>query len=172
MDVVVTLLLLTLLSPLFLFLPIPVVADGGPGFLAHDRVGPNGITFGCLRFRAMTVGVEKRLAKYMSFHPEAVKGWKETKKLVSDPCVTVLGAILRKTSLDELPQLWNVLVEQMSLIGPRRVKVGGSLGNTGPHSGPRSTIPTLLRFQSRSIERRVTATRQSSRGTHGQVLLL
>jgi exopolysaccharide production protein ExoY len=81
-------------------------------FFAYERVGRNGITFRCLKFHTMVVGAEECLGEYLKYRPEAAEEWKTQRKLTFDRRITTLGAFLRKTSLDELPQLWNVLVGQ------------------------------------------------------------
>ena len=88
----------------------------GPVFFAHERVGRNGITVRCLKFR-IGVGAETCLAEYLKYHPEEAEEWKTQRKHAFDPRITTLGAFLRKTSLDELPRLWNVLVEQTRIVG-------------------------------------------------------
>jgi exopolysaccharide production protein ExoY len=89
---------------------------GGPVFFAYKRVGRNGITFRCLKFHTMVVGAEECLAEYLKYRLKAAEEWKTQGKLAFDRRITTLGAFLRKASLDELPQLWNVLVEQMSIV--------------------------------------------------------
>jgi exopolysaccharide production protein ExoY len=120
-DVIGALVLLLVASPVFLVLSFLVAADGGPVFFSHRRVGRNGVSFGCLKFRTMFVGAEECLARYLRYHPEAVLEWERDQKLVRDPRITALGGMLRRTSLDEIPQMWNVLIGHMSLVGPRPV---------------------------------------------------
>lgn len=95
--------------------------DGGPGFFGHLRVGRDGKTFKCWKLRSMHVKAEERLEELLRTDPAAVKEWAESQKLSNDPRVTKLGALLRKSSIDELPQIWNVLVGEMSIVGPRPV---------------------------------------------------
>ena len=85
-------------------------------FFAHEKVGRNGITVRCLKFRN-GCGRRECLAEYLKYHPEEAEEWKTQRKHAFDPRITTLGAFLRKTSLDELPQLWNVLVEQTRIVG-------------------------------------------------------
>jgi exopolysaccharide production protein ExoY len=121
LDIIGSLVLLLLTAPVFLILAILVAADGGPVFFSHRRVGRNGVSFGCWKFRTMVVGAEDCLSEYLRYHPEAKVEWGRAQKLAADPRITPLGAFLRKSTLDEIPQLWNVLLGDMSLVGPRPV---------------------------------------------------
>lgn len=121
LDVVGAAVALLLLAPVFAGVALLVAMDGGRIVFAHHRIGLDGKTFGCLKFRTMVVGAEELLPEYLALHPEAAIEWKREQKLNFDPRVTGIGKILRRTSLDELPQLWNVLCGQMSLVGPRPV---------------------------------------------------
>lgn len=110
-------------------LAVPVIAlcwgvarfDGGAGFFAHERVGRDGQIFQCWKIRTMVPDAQVRLAAHLSAHPSARAEWAAHHKLRNDPRVTKIGAVLRKTSLDELPQIWNVLCGEMSLVGPRPI---------------------------------------------------
>ena len=93
--------------------------DGGPAFYAQDRVGRGGRVFRMWKLRSMVVDADTRLLDLLEQDPQARQEWVETQKLRNDPRITRLGRVLRKTSLDELPQLWNVLIGDMSLVGPR-----------------------------------------------------
>lgn len=116
---------LLFLAPLMLLVAIAVFAyDGGPIVFAHRRIGRDGRTFPCLKFRSMAVDAEERLAEVLRTDPDARAEWERDHKLRDDPRVTKLGAFLRKTSLDELPQLFNVLRGEMSLVGPRPIVEG------------------------------------------------
>lgn len=122
---VITALALLFLAPLMIFVAIAVFShDGGPMVFAHRRIGKNGHTFPCFKFRSMAVDAEQRLAALLDADPEARTEWERDHKLRNDPRVTKLGAFLRKTSLDELPQLFNVLRGEMSLVGPRPIVEG------------------------------------------------
>lgn len=100
---------------------IIISQDGGPAYFSHRRVGKDGVSFGCPKFRTMMMGAEECLNEYFRYHPESVIEWQRAHKLRVDPRVTKLGAFLRKTNLDEIPQMWRVLFGQMSLVGPRPV---------------------------------------------------
>ena len=94
---------------------------GGPAIFAHKRVGFDGRTFVCYKFRTMPVDGEEVLRRHLVAEPDAAEEWRKTRKLRNDPRVGCVGNILRKSSLDELPQLFNVLRGDMSLVGPRPV---------------------------------------------------
>ena len=113
---------LVLLAPFFLIVALMVRADGGPAFFAHQRVGRGGKLFGCLKFRSMVVDSQARLEALLANDPTARAEWEATRKLKNDPRITRIGSFLRSTSLDELPQLINVLLGEMSLVGPRPVQ--------------------------------------------------
>lgn len=123
-DIIGSLALLVLFSPLFLVVALMVSLDGGPVFYRHKRIGRDGKPFGCLKFRTMILGAEACLNEYLSYHPEQRREWEQDQKLAFDPRVTAIGNVLRCLSLDELPQLVNVLVGEMSLVGPRPVTEG------------------------------------------------
>lgn len=120
-DVTVAGLMLILSSFLFLILAVASRLDGGPMLFAHRRVGAGGRPFYCLKFRTMVVDADRVLKEALDRDPALAAEWEATRKLVNDPRVTRLGRILRKTSLDELPQLINVLRLEMSLVGPRPI---------------------------------------------------
>ena len=121
-DLVATICGGLLILPILLILAILVGIDNkGRIIFAHRRVGRNGKLFPCYKFQSMVSDAQERLEEYLAKNPEARKEWEESFKLTNDPRVTKLGAFLRKTSLDELPQLWNVLMGDMSLVGPRPI---------------------------------------------------
>jgi Undecaprenyl-phosphate galactose phosphotransferase WbaP len=120
-DITVSALLLLLLSPLFAYLLVRIKTDGGPAFFAHERIGLDGKPFPCYKFRTMVPNAAEVLERLLRENDQARREWDETFKLKEDPRVTTIGAFLRRTSLDELPQLWNVLIGQMSLVGPRPI---------------------------------------------------
>jgi len=121
-DVLGALLGLVAFSPLILLLALLVkLSDGGPVLYGHARVGRGGRTFRCLKFRTMVMNGDAVLAAHLSADPDALAEWMATRKLKNDPRITAVGAVLRKLSLDELPQLLNILYGDMSLVGPRPV---------------------------------------------------
>jgi exopolysaccharide production protein ExoY len=114
--------LLIICAPLLVFITLLVVAsDGGPALFRQTRVGQGGRLFTCLKFRSMVVDGEAALQAHLAGYPEACSEWRIRQKLTHDPRVTPLGQLLRTTSLDELPQLINVLQGEMSLVGPRPI---------------------------------------------------
>lgn len=113
--------LLVLLAPFFATLAWRIRRDGGRAFYAHGRVGRHGKPFDCYKFRSMIANADKVLAKLLAEDPIARAEWERDFKLKNDPRITPVGAFLRKTSLDELPQLWNVFKGEMSLVGPRPI---------------------------------------------------
>jgi lipopolysaccharide/colanic/teichoic acid biosynthesis glycosyltransferase len=121
MDVLGAGVLLVLLAPAFLLLAAIVRLDGGRAFYGHERIGLGGRRFACLKFRSMVMDSQARLEALLASDPEARAEWAATRKLKRDPRITGVGRFLRKTSLDELPQLLNVLRGEMSLVGPRPV---------------------------------------------------
>ncbi|WP_157019522.1 sugar transferase [Mesorhizobium xinjiangense] len=111
-----------LLSPLLAMLALLVkLHDGGAVFYGHPRIGRNGRAFRCLKFRTMVENGDEVLNQHFAMYPESRQEWRETRKLQNDPRVTRVGAVLRKLSLDELPQLFNILRGEMSIVGPRPV---------------------------------------------------
>jgi len=122
-DFGAALVLLILAAPLFAVVALLVSMDGGPVFFRHRRVGRGGALFGCWKFRTMILDAEPCLEEYFSHHPQALDEWRREQKLAFDPRVTPIGKFLRRSSLDELPQLLNVLAGEMSLVGPRPVTV-------------------------------------------------
>jgi exopolysaccharide production protein ExoY len=136
LDVVVATLALVLLAPLMIAIAAAIrLSMGGPVLFGHGRIGHNGRTFRCYKFRTMVVGADKILQEYLSANPQAAKEWRETQKLRKDPRITFVGHVLRKTSLDELPQLVNILRGEMSCVGPRPI-VADELAHYGefaPH---------------------------------------
>lgn len=122
LDIVGSLALIVILLPFLVLLTVVVaiVCGGSPAF-AHTRIGKNGRKFECYKFRSMHLGAEQQLASLLAECPALRKEWDLDHKLADDPRITSLGKILRVTSLDELPQLFNVLIGEMSLVGPRPV---------------------------------------------------
>ncbi len=119
-DIAFSLLILTLAAPFFLLCLFAVKCSSkGPIFYAHPRVGCKGKTFGCLKFRTMYQNADSILKPLLASNPALNTEWNTYFKLKVDPRITPIGKFLRKTSLDELPQFWNVLKGHMSIVGPR-----------------------------------------------------
>ena len=121
LDLVLVVSALVALAPLLVLIAAAVKLDGGPVFYAHTRIGARGRTFRCLKFRSMVTDSSTVLQEVLSTSREAAAEWAATQKLRNDPRITRVGRLLRKTSLDELPQLFNVLRLEMSLVGPRPI---------------------------------------------------
>ena len=118
-DVVLASVALVILSPVFLIIAVAIKLDSkGPVFFKHTRIGKNGKIIKLYKFRSMVINAEELIK---SFTPEQMKEYKENYKLTNDPRITRVGNILRKTSLDELPQLINIIIGDLSIIGPRPV---------------------------------------------------
>lgn len=109
--------------PLILFMALLVSLDGGNPFFSQKRLGKNGRIFRIWKLRTMVPDAENKLQAYLAENPQAREQWDRTQKLKNDPRITRVGRILRKTSLDELPQLLNVLNGTMALVGPRPMMV-------------------------------------------------
>jgi lipopolysaccharide/colanic/teichoic acid biosynthesis glycosyltransferase len=132
-DITFALSVLTLGSPLLLFIALAVkLSSSGPIFFGHRRIGRHGKTFRCWKFRTMYPDAECRLVKLLDANPDLSKEYALTHKLKRDPRVTPLGHFLRVTSLDELPQVVNILRGEMSVIGPRPI-VEAELIHYGEH---------------------------------------
>ena len=121
LDIVGALAIGLAFSPLLLVIAVRMGLEDGPTLFRHRRIGQGGRTFECLKFRTMVPNAEQILRDLLERDPEARAEWLRDHKLRSDPRVTRLGRFLRKTSLDELPQIWNVLRGEMSLVGPRPI---------------------------------------------------
>jgi exopolysaccharide production protein ExoY len=121
-DIVLALSGIVLLAPLLIIcFAVTRLTSPGPALFRHRRVGFNGKHFDCLKFRTMVVDSSERLRQLLASDPTAAAEWAANRKLRNDPRITAIGAILRKSSLDELPQLFNVLKGDMSIVGPRPV---------------------------------------------------
>lgn len=119
-DLAISGMALIVLAPIMLFICLLIKIDSkGPAILVQERIGENGKIFKMYKYRSMVVGADKLLDKYLKENEEARKEYKKYKKLQNDPRVTKIGKIIRKTSIDELPQLINVFIGNMSLVGPR-----------------------------------------------------
>jgi undecaprenyl-phosphate galactose phosphotransferase len=120
-DVLGALCIITLLSPVLIILALLVKKDGGASIYGHERIGLNGERFNCYKFRSMVLNSKEVLEDLLSNSEEARNEWNRDFKLKLDPRITKVGYFIRKTSLDELPQLFNVLKGEMSLVGPRPI---------------------------------------------------
>jgi len=119
MDVILATIALVVLSPIFLIIAIAIkIESKGPVFFKHTRIGKNGKIIKLYKFRSMVINAEELIK---SFTPEQMQEYKENYKLTNDPRITKIGKFLRKTSLDELPQLLNIIKGELSIIGPRPV---------------------------------------------------
>jgi Sugar transferases involved in lipopolysaccharide synthesis len=119
-DLLAASLIIIAVSPVLAYLSWKIKSeDGGKIFFAQERVGHNGKTFLCFKFRSMVHDAEAKLSEYLETNPDIAAEYSRNFKLRNDPRVTRTGRLLRATSLDELPQLFNVLLGQMSLVGPR-----------------------------------------------------
>ncbi len=120
-DIAAIVAALPIVLPMIAVLALLIRRDGGPVFYSQDRVGRGGRLFRFWKLRSMVVDAEARLEAHLAAHPEARAEWEATQKLKDDPRVTGIGRVIRKTSMDELPQLWNVMRGDMSLVGPRPI---------------------------------------------------
>jgi len=121
-DIASASLAIVLLSPLLAMIALMIkLSDGGSVFYGHRRVGRRGNVFYCLKFRTMVENGDEVLAAYFAANPQSRAEWLATRKLQDDPRITRVGQVLRKLSLDELPQVFNILLGHMSVVGPRPV---------------------------------------------------
>lgn len=121
-DIIFSVLIFLSFFPVFLLIILAVkLSSRGPIFYSHERLGRGGIPFSCYKFRTMYSDSKERLDELLNSSPELRKEWEETFKLKNDPRITPIGKFLRKSSLDELPQFWNVLKGDLSVVGPRPV---------------------------------------------------
>lgn len=121
LDIVGSLAIGLVFSPLIVVIAVRMSLEDGPILFRHHRVGYGGRVFECLKFRTMVPNAEQILRNLLDTNPQANAEWLRDHKLKNDPRVTRIGRFLRRTSLDELPQLWNVLRGEMSLVGPRPI---------------------------------------------------
>lgn len=132
-DIVFSLAVLVLCAPLYLILALLIaVSSPGPIFYVQERVGKNFRSFSCIKFRTMVQNADEILGEMMERHPQMRQEFEENFKLKDDPRITWIGKFLRVTSLDEFPQFWNVLMGDMSVVGPRPL-VPEELSRYGPH---------------------------------------
>jgi lipopolysaccharide/colanic/teichoic acid biosynthesis glycosyltransferase len=121
-DFIVALVALIVVLPTILLIALMVkIQDGGPVLFAQTRIGRGGRRFRCFKIRTMVVDAQARLEAVLASDPAARREWERDHKLRNDPRITPLGRFLRESSLDELPQLFNVLSGEMSIVGPRPI---------------------------------------------------
>jgi len=120
-DVVGAVVLAVVFSPILIAVPLSLRKDGGDVLFRHTRIGKTGKPFKVYKFRTMVPNADRVLKELISNSPEMREEWLRDHKLKNDPRITTVGRFLRRTSLDELPQLWNVLKGEMSLVGPRPI---------------------------------------------------
>lgn len=121
-DILFSIFILILFSPLFLLIAVLIrLSSKGPAIYSHERIGRGGKPFRCYKFRTMYLDAEHRLQKLLIDHPEVKEEWQKSRKLKNDPRIISIGRFLRRTSLDELPQFWNALKGDLSIVGPRPV---------------------------------------------------
>jgi exopolysaccharide production protein ExoY len=131
-DILLASIVLLVSAPLLLLLAAVIkLTTGGPAIFAHERIGYGGRAFPCFKLCTMVPNGNEVLQAHFAGHPEALREWVATQKLRQDPRVTWLGQLLRRSSLDELPQLLNVLRGEMSCVGPRPI-VAAELERYGP----------------------------------------
>ncbi|HUO22926.1 MAG TPA: sugar transferase [Caulobacteraceae bacterium] len=131
-DITASLILLIFFGPFILLIVLAIyLQDGGPILFSQTRLGFGGRSFRCLKFRSMGVDAEARLVALLDNCSSARAEWERDHKLKADPRITAVGRVLRKTSLDELPQLFNVLIGDMTLVGPRPI-VHAEIWRYGP----------------------------------------
>lgn len=134
LDIAIASTAIVLLAPLLVVVALLVRRSmGGPVIFSHPRIGQDGREFDCYKFRSMVVNGNEILKRHLENNPAAAAEWERTRKLRDDPRILPLGHMLRKTSIDELPQLWNVLKGDMSCVGPRPI-VRAELEKYGIHA--------------------------------------
>lgn len=122
-DLVFCLILLPVALPLIGFFAALLTLTGSKPFYAQYRIGRNGRVFKMWKLRSMMPNSDKALLRHLARNPVAMDEWRSAQKLRDDPRITVLGSFLRRSSMDELPQIWNVLKGEMSLVGPRPMMI-------------------------------------------------
>ncbi|TPL83613.1 sugar transferase [Mesorhizobium sp. B2-3-12] len=154
MDLVIAGATLVFAAPVMILVVLLIkITTGGPAIFSHSRIGFGGRSFNCYKFRSMVRNSNEVLNAYLDANPVARKEWEETHKIRNDPRVTLLGRLLRKSSLDELPQLINILRGDMSCVGPRPI-VTDELRRYGEHQaeylGARPGLTGLWQVSGRS----------------------
>jgi exopolysaccharide production protein ExoY len=121
-DLALALSAAVVLLPLFAMIAVLIkLYDGGPVFYRHRRIGMNSKPFLCIKFRTMAANGDDLLSKHLDASPIATLEWAQSRKLKVDPRITAVGAVLRRMSIDELPQVINVVRGEMSIVGPRPI---------------------------------------------------
>lgn len=132
-DIFFSSLVMLFFSPLMLLVAFIIkISSPGKVFFSHERIGRGGKKFRCYKFRTMYPDAEERLKEILKENPEKLREWSQNQKLKNDPRITPIGEILRKTSLDEFPQFWNVLKGDLSVVGPRPVVESEIIDHFGP----------------------------------------
>lgn len=134
-DIVLASLAIVFLSPVMLPLALFIrLSDGGKALFVQQRIGRNGKEFRCYKFRSMVIDAQECLDRVLAANPDAREEWLATQKLTDDPRITKFGSFLRRSSLDELPQLINILRGEMSIVGPRPI-IRAEIDKYGPYFG-------------------------------------
>jgi len=153
-DIFLALSGIVLLAPLLIIcFATTILMSQGPALFRHRRIGYNGKPFDCLKFRTMATDAPERLRRLLEIDSAAAAEWASNRKLRNDPRITAIGSILRKSSLDELPQLFNVLKGDMSIVGPRPVtdeELERYSGSVGAYLACRPGITGLWQVSGRS----------------------
>lgn len=123
LDIALIVLTAPITVPLVLLTALLVSLEGVSPIYLQKRIGRNGRVFKMVKFRTMVHNADETLDSYLASNPQAAREWQHSQKLKNDPRITQIGKLLRKSSLDELPQLWNVLTGDMSIVGPRPMMV-------------------------------------------------
>jgi len=160
-DIVLALLIMPAVAPILAVLWVLTRLDGGPGFFGQERVGKDGRRFTCWKLRTMVVDAERVLADLCASDPKVAEEWHVNQKLAKDPRITGVGRFLRKSSLDELPQILNILWGDMSFVGPRPFTVGQEHLYVAA-GGTASTSPSTITGNSRLRQRNTMSPNRTS----------
>lgn len=179
METLLVILSLPFFLPIMLLCVIALWIEGGNPFYRQDRLGKDGKPFSILKLRTMVRDADAALEDYLARDPEMRREWDEKQKLINDPRVTRIGALLRSSSVDELPQLWNVLTGEMSLIGPRPMMPDQltMYGNPAHYFALRPGITGLWQISARnenrfSFRNEVDATYNKSMSVTGDIAII